>query len=158
MNWYVLHVLTGGELEAHRQLKELGYFSIVLQETILIRRGGKWHDETRILFPGYVFVHMRYTPAAHHDLKRVTGAIRLLPKEKPYPLTAEESAWLISCAGELLKPSKVDFNGKTPRVVDGILKEWEPYIIKFDRHRRRAQLRVPVLGEGKDITLSILPV
>lgn len=159
MKWYVLHVLTGCEVEAARQLKEQGVDTLVIQETLLIRRGGKWHEETRILFPGYVFVYMQYTASMHYIIKGITGAIRLLPKDKPMPLLPEESFWLISYVGEdTLKPSKVDFSGKTPHIIDGPLKELEDYIIKYDRHRRRVSLRIPVLGEGKDIALSILPV
>jgi len=74
------------------------------------------------------------------------------------PMLPGESAWLISICGDTLTPSKVDFSGDAPVIVDGPLKLLEEHITKIDRHRRRAQLRIPVLGEGKDITLSILPV
>jgi len=157
--WYVLHVLTGSELEAHRQLKAQDIDSLVVQETCMIRRGGRWHEETRILFPGYVFVYMKYTVDMHYVIKGVTGAIRLLPKDSPpQPLPVKEAVWLLDICGQVLTPSMVDFNGDKPVVVDGPLKLLEEHITKFDRHRRRAQLRIPVLGEGKDITLSILPV
>ena len=69
MNWYVLHVLTGGELEVQRQLRQQGFDAIVLQEAAQIRRGGQWHTETRILFPGYVFVYMKYTASMFYTLK-----------------------------------------------------------------------------------------
>lgn len=159
MKWYVLHVLTGSELEAGRQLREQGIDAMVIQETVLIRRGGRWHEETRILFPGYVFVYMKYTVSMHYIIKGIAGAIRLLPKDSPpQPLPEKEAAWLLSICGDTLTPSKVDFSGQSPVVVEGPLKDMEDYIIKFDRHRRRVSLRIPVLGEGKDIVLSIIPV
>lgn len=156
--WYVLHVLTGCELEARRQLTARGIQCLAVQEIGIIRRGGRWQEEPRILFPGYVFVFMEYTADMHYAVKEIPGAIRLLPKERPMPLLPNESAWLIDICGDTLSPSKIDFSGDTPRVVDGPLKLLEEHITKIDRHRRRAQLRIPVLGEGKDITLSFLPV
>ena len=97
--------------------------------------------------------------AKHYILKGITGAIRLLPKESPpQSLPEKEAAWLLDLCGEALTPSRVKFGGEQPVVLDGPLKELEEHIVKYDRHRRRASLRIPVLGEGKDITLSILPV
>ena len=159
MNWYVLHVFTGSELEVQRQLREHNLTAIVIQETYVFRRGGKWHNQLHALFPGYVFVYMDYTPETHYIIKRIPGAIRLLPKEKPQPLPPEESARLVSgYTDDILPLSKVDFSGDSLRIIDGPLKEWEDYIVKIDRHRRRAHLRMPVLGESKDITLFIEPV
>lgn len=159
MKWYVLHVLTGNELEALRQLQAQGIDALVPQDAAQIRRGGRWHVEPRVLFPGYVFVYMKYTIDKHYILKGVAGAIRLLPKEgPPQPLPEKEATWLLDLCGESLTPSRVDFGGEKPVVLDGPLKGLEEHIVNYDRRRRRVSLRIPVLGEGKDITLSILPV
>ncbi len=156
-DWYVLHVLTGSELEVKRQLSDAEITAVVLQETVAIRSGGKWTDQTRTVFPGYVFVYIELEDIVYYQLKGVTGAIRLLPKGNPMPLEAEDSTRLLY-TGEVLPLSKIDFKGKAPRIVNGPLKEWEAYITHIDRHRRRAQLRIPVLGEPKDVTLYIEPV
>ncbi len=159
MKWYVLHVLTGAELEAQRHLQTQGIDTVVLQEVAMIRRGGRWHEETRILFPGYVFLFMHYTPAMFHVIKGTPAAIRLLPKDKPMPLSPQDCAWLLMFAGEdILPPSKVEFGGDAPVIVDGPLEALKNYVVKYDRHRRKVMLRIPVLGDHKDITLSILPV
>lgn len=157
--WYVLHTLTGVELEVQRYLHKQGLDAVVLQEERMIRRGGQWHKETRILFPGYVFIFICYTPQMFHLLKATPGAIRLLPKDKPMPLPPEDCSWLLWCAGEDILPvSMVDFSGSVPVIVDGPLEVFRDYIIKYDRHRRRAMLRIPVLGDYRDIALSFLPV
>lgn len=158
--WYVLHVLTGAELEVRRQLEGLGYTASVPQEARQIRRDGQWREELYTLLPGYVFLQARYSPRIHHMLKGVSGAIQLLSKGNPHPLVTREVEWLTSIgySGILLRPSKVDFSGDRPKVLDGPLKDFEQYIIKIDRRRRRAHVRVPVLGAGKDMALSILPV
>ena len=159
MKWYVLHVLTGAELEVQRHLKSQGIDAVVLQEAVQLRRGGRWNSEVRVLFPGYIFLYIHYTASMHHILKGVSGAIRLLPKDKPMPMSSKDCAWLLMFAGEdILPPSKVDFSGETPVVLDGPLKELEPYIMKYHRRQHRVSLHIPVLGEGKDITLSILPI
>jgi transcriptional antiterminator NusG len=158
VKWYVLHVLTGAELDVQRHLRDNGFDAVVLRESAMIRRGGVWHSEPRILFPGYVFVYMNYTVEMFYTLKRTPGAIRLLPKDAPLPLTPEDCAWLIMFAGEdILPPSGVDFSGPEPVVTSGPLIELEDYIVKYDRHRRRVSLSIPVLKERKDVTLSIIP-
>lgn len=159
MKWYVLHVLTGAELEAQRQLREKGVDAVVLQETSLIRRGGTWREEVRTWFPGYVFVLMNYTPGAYYAIKSVDGFIGLLPKGgRPMPLPKEEVLWLLDLCGEVLTPSKVDFSGDRPVVVDGPLKELENYVVKYHPRQRRVYLSIPVLGKAKELTLSVLPV
>lgn len=156
MEWYVLYVLTGCELEVQRQLQGKGYTVKVLREAVLLRKGGVWREQTRVLLPGYVFVQIDYGSDVNYVMKAITGVIRLLPREAPQPLPPRDVAWLMS--SEMLTFSKVGFSGENPSVVDGPLKNLERYITKFNRRRRRAQLRIPVLGESKDITLSILPV
>ncbi|MFV0401689.1 MAG: transcription termination/antitermination NusG family protein [Oscillospiraceae bacterium] len=155
--WYVLHVLTGSEVDVQRQLKDEGVDAVVVQESVMLRRGGMWQAELRILFPGYVFAYIHYTPAAHYLLHGIPGVIRLLPKEKPMPLLPEDSAWLFEVCGEVLGVSSVDFTREPPVVVDGPLKELQQYIISYNRRQRRAQLRIPILGVDKEITLSIVP-
>ncbi len=157
MNWYVLHVLTGSELEVRRRLREKEITAVVLQETVTFRRGGVWKKEVRTVFPGYVFIYLELTENIYYLIKGIPGAIRLLPKgDRPQPLLKEDELLLLSWgANDILPLSQVDFSGKEPRILGGPLKEWEEYIVKIDRRQRRAQLRVPVLGEGKDVTLYI---
>ena len=159
MKWYVLHIMTGAELEAQRQLKEKGLEAIVLQEAVQIHSGGQWREEIRIWFPGYVFILMNYTDSHHYIIKEVSGFIGLMPKGgNPMPLPVKEVRWLMDFCQEVLEPSKVDFSGDKPVVVSGPLKELEPYIVKYDRHRRRALLDMTLLGNPKKISLSIKPV
>lgn len=157
MEWYVLHVLTGSEPEVYRQLLGKGYEARYLRETCYIRRGGKWHEEVRTCLPGYVFARLEYTPLSYHMLKGIAGVIGILPREQPQPLDARETGWLM-WMGDILRPSKVDFSGRKPRIIDGPLLKLKPYIVKFDRHGRRAHLRLPVLDTERDMALSILPV
>ena len=157
-NWYVLHVVTGSELEVQRRLKMEGIESFVIQETALIRRGGRWHEEARVWFPGYVFVFIVLNARMHYQLKGVPCTIRLLPKDDPVPLSPKDCARLPWCGGEILSPSTVDFSSGEPVVVEGPLLSMRDYIVKYDRHRRKVLLRVPVFDEHKDVTLSILPV
>ncbi len=157
MKWYVLHVLTGSEPEVKRRLMENGVTAVVLREMVVIRQGGKWVEQLRTVFPGYVFVYLMLTDEVYYLLKRIPGAIRLLPKGgAPMPLLKKDTLMLLSSGiADVLPLSRVDFSGAEPRIISGPLKTWEDYIVKIDRHRRQAQLRVPVLGEGKDVTLYI---
>ena len=158
MKWYALHVMTGAELEAQRQLKEAGIDAIVMQEVACIRRGGQWKEEVRIWMPGYVFLLMNYSPAKYYTIKAVSGYIGLLPKHgNPMPLPPKDVLWLLSLCSEVLVPSVVDFSGMLPVVLSGPLKDLEQYIVKYDRHRRRVLLDMSVLGTPKKIALSIIP-
>lgn len=159
MQWYVLHVRPGTEREVQRRLQLGGIDAAVPQEEAVIRRGGRWQTELRVLFPGYVFVFMQYTIDKHYVIKAIPGAIRLLPKTgPPQPLLEREAAWMMRIYGEALSPSRVAFGGEQPVVLDGPLKDLREHIVRFDRHRRKVYLRIPVLGEERDVTLSVLPV
>ncbi|GHU80405.1 hypothetical protein FACS1894191_5630 [Clostridia bacterium] len=69
--WYVLYVCTGSEPEVSRLLNEKGITSMVVRETRMIRRGGRWNEETRTVFPGYVFLYMQYTVDMHYIIKGI---------------------------------------------------------------------------------------
>lgn len=155
--WYVLQVLTGSECEVRRQLQGQGYHAIVPQSIELIRRGGRWHELPRVLIPGYVFVELCYSNEEHYKLKAVSCVIRLLPKERPTPLSGAEVTWLYRIGQQLLRPSRVDLSGSVPVILEGVLTEFQDALIRIDRHRRRAYLTLPVLGEQKEICLSIAP-
>lgn len=156
--WYVLHVLTGCEPEVHRHLREQGFYALVPAEIRMIRSGGKWHQKEYRLFPGYVFVQMHYEPAKYHLIHRIPGVIRILPQGRPVPLTVQESAWIRLLGRTSLPPSAVNFSGKLPIVSSGPLLHLKRQIVKFDLHRRRALVDLPILGENKQIELSIIPI
>jgi transcriptional antiterminator NusG len=157
VKWYVLHVLAGRELDVKRRLQDEGITAAVLQEAVQIRRRGKWHQEQRTVFPGYVFLNTDLTESAYYALKGIPGAIRLLPKGgPPIPLLPEDVTVLLHYGLDSVMPlSSVSFSGGEPKKLSGPLKDWEDYIVKIDRRRRRAQLLVPVLGEKKSVTLYI---
>lgn len=158
MNWYVLYVRTGSELEVAHRLRQSGMEAVALQECVTLRKGGRWQSVLRILFQGYVFILLDYTPEIHHVLKNINTVFWLLPKGNPIPLPEAEMTWLIIMCGDALQPSKVDFSGDIPIVIDGPLKRLEPYIIKYQRRQRRVRLAIPVLGVERHISLSILPI
>ena len=70
MNWYVLQVMTGDELNVADKLRQHRIGVMVPQEQRAIRSAGSWHYKDFVLFRGYVFVKLEYTAEIYHIIRR----------------------------------------------------------------------------------------
>jgi transcriptional antiterminator NusG len=122
----------------------------------LMRYGGRWHLEKKLLLPGYIFLS-RSDMTKTEELNRQTGrgmdgnvpiSLSLIPCEIPY-------ARMLCQDGNLVPMSRgVIRNGK-PAVLSGPLKGRENLIRKIDRHKRTARIEIPLGGEQKQITVGL---
>ncbi len=110
---------------------------------------GEWHEEKKILFPGYVFLVSDNPGELFLRLKKVPGLTKLLGTgDEIVPLSAEEEELLKKLGGEsqvvegsigILEQDKII-------VTEGPLQGMEGYIRKIDRHKRTAWLEVELMG------------
>jgi hypothetical protein len=95
VNWYVLHVLTGTESEVQRRLQAEDITAAVLRETVCIRRRGKWAQELRTLFPGYVFLNIELTEDLYYIIRKIpaqSGSCRKAARRyRSFPKTSPRS-------------------------------------------------------------------
>ena len=145
--WYVLQVVSGREEWARDDLQELGFRAIVPVENRMIRHGGQWIWRKYVLFPGYLFVQSALTPEEYYRMRGVPGILGLLRTgSAPSPLTDEEAARVLILGGAVLDPSLLSFEPDGYRVLEGPLLDLEHQIVRVDRHRRRATIRVGIPG------------
>lgn len=157
MNWYVLQVMTGDELNVADKLRQHRIGVMVPQEQRAIRSAGSWHYKDFVLFRGYVFVKLEYTAEIYHIIRHLPSVIRFLG-QPPEPLWPQEVAWLklLDQAGDPLCPTKMITlpNGKL-QPVEGILCDFESEVLRINRHRRQVEMQVTFAGHPHKLKLSI---
>ncbi len=128
--WYVLQVLTGKEKETKKRLKKAlqivneNYHSkaLVPERKLNERRQGRYYQVTRIMFPGYIFLHIVLNDSVYYKIKQIPNIIRFLGSTRPTPVPIEQMQPILRmCSlGELIDISKISV-GKTVEVIEGPL-------------------------------------
>lgn len=145
--WYLLKCPKGDETDYVQKYEKLADPK-ELQEVVcfeyhrMIRYGGNWHLERRTLLPGCIFL---------------SGTRAMELKEKAVSLIPCEPSCLIELCqeGNLVAMSKgVIKNGNTI-VTSGPLKGREPWIRRIDRHRRTAQIEIPLGNQKAQVTVGL---
>lgn len=158
MSWYVLHVLTGTELNVKKQLarRTPHIHTLVPRRKLKERHQGVMKEVTHFLFPGYVFVQTDLDHESYYKIIAPDGVIEILGRPKPVPVPHEEMAHVLRWCeeSELIGLSRVQ-PGKKAIVIDGPLKSMEGYIVRLDRRKGRARVRMTLFGEPKEIDFGI---
>jgi len=158
MNWYVLHVLTGEELRVQKRLARTApdIRTLVPRRKLKERCQGVFREATRLLFPGYVFAYTALNVESYYKLTAPAGVIGILGKPDPCPVPEREMAHVLKWCeeGELVGLSRVR-DGERVIVIDGPLKNMEGHIVRVDRRKCRARVRITLFGEPKEIDFGI---
>ncbi len=152
--WYVIQVRSGTEEEIQGQCQKIIEKEILEKCFIpyceqMKRYHGEWHKETRILFPGYVFLVSKDREKLYFRLKKVVGLTKLIGTGREIvPLEDEEVAFLLEFGKEeqLVSMSVGIIENDQVVVTKGPLKGNEGLIKKIDRHKRRAYLELEMFG------------
>lgn len=161
MNFYVLQVKTGGEatylksarLELERMGKDGDVTLIWPRRRLRIRRKGKVKDVLAPIFPGYIFLEAEGIETdLYWGLRRAIGFYRFLKDNKNIePLTGHDRELLVHFLrmGEVVEKSRVYFDeNKRIRVTEGALKGLEGFIVKVDKRKRRAKVRLSLYDDS----------
>jgi transcriptional antiterminator NusG len=160
MLFYAMQVRTGreqqyGALARGRQL--------VAPETLIwprrrlrIRRGGEWKDSLAPLFPGYLFLRANeFDDIPWRQLRSLPDFIRFLPaNDRIVPLDQRDQATLTHFLsfGEVVDKSVVTFDeNRRIRVISGPLQGLEGSIVKVDRRKGRAKVRLDIYADAFEI-------
>lgn len=116
----------------------------------MIRYGGKWHLEKRMVLPGYIFVAGTdvLTKSKLQENFRQKCKASLTPCEVPYLKGMCKT-------GSLIEISRGVIRDGTTVVTSGPLKDREFLIRKIDRHKRTAKIEIPFVGGQKQITVGL---
>ena len=161
--WYVMQVRTGSEENIQLQCQK-DISSDVLEDCFIPyyeekkNIKGEWKTQRKILFPGYVFLDSRQVVRLYSNLQQVSGLTKLLKTgDEVVPLTKEEVHFLKTFGGEeqIVAVSEGIIENSKVIVMSGPLMGKEGYIKRIDRHKRRAFLELPMLGERRRVQVGL---
>ncbi|MDD6489431.1 MAG: antiterminator LoaP [Clostridia bacterium] len=119
---------------------------------------GKWQIQKKILFPGYVFIVTDEPEKLQMYLKNINGLTKLLGDDEGIvPLTDSEIEFLKTFGGEeqIVRMSEGIIENSKVIIQSGVLKGWEAYIKKIDRHKRKAYLELEMFGKLRSIEVGL---
>ena len=164
MKCYVLQVMTNKEIKVRNALIKIGIKALVPREDRLIHTNGKWTTKEYVLFVGYVFVFIDFTPEKYYKIKDIDGIIKFLGfnGNLPIPISEAEIGFINTMAPDEnpLQPSDVIISNGKVFVVNGALKTLKTFLdkeqshIKFNLHSKRAKVPLSVLGVNRTVNLS----
>ena len=157
MPYFVIHLRARSEDEYITRvgsvLDEKEVHLIWLRRSLRIKRRGKQIETLAPIFPGYLFVESKeITPELFMKLSRIPGFLRFLSSnDNIVPLSREDRDLLtyFLSFGQIVKKSVVYFDTSNRiRVVSGPLKQLEGQIIKVDRRKGRAKVRLDMFRDS----------
>jgi len=160
MAFFALQVWTGNEAKffalSSRLLEEAGSRLLWPRRSLRIRRAGTWRDSLAPIFPSYLFLQAQQVdPALYTDLKRTPGFVRFLPSNDGVaPLEAKDQALLTHFLsfGEIVERSSAYFDeNQRIRVLSGPLKSLEGMIVRVDRRKGRARVRLEMYEDSFEV-------
>lgn len=162
--WYVIQVAGGREEAACRLIErhaEPGSCDeVFVPRYRAVRQSARGPVEERpVLTPGYVIADARDPEALEAQLRKVPAFTRLLGGESGFrPLDREEAAWLAQWTrrGERVVQGSV---GRIERgrlkVLSGPLAGREADVVRVNRRKRRAVVRMEFMGRVKEVALEL---
>jgi transcriptional antiterminator NusG len=155
--WYVLQVMTGDEVAIRNVIEnKIGVKALVPRRTICERYQGKIRPVIKTLIPSYVFVQIYLEPKVYYKLRSIVGVIRFLGGFGPEPVPNYEMNYMLRLCGdgEIAGLSTLSI-GDGVRVMAGPLRGMEGQIIKIDRRKLRAKVRLTLLGRPHEVDMGI---
>lgn len=152
---YVIQTKPNHEADLLKELEKVGVKAFAPSENRKIRRRGKWHTQNVLIFSGYVFVELKYSPKLFHKIRKLTGFIRFLGS--PSPLSATESEqikWLCN-DGKPIEVSHYRLEGGKAKFIDGVVFKLQRFITNFNLRQHRVKLRLTVNGKSFNVSLPV---
>jgi transcription termination/antitermination protein NusG len=121
-----------------------------------IRRRGSWKEALAPIFPGYLFIQSDgIGPDDYATLKTLPGFVRFLPSNTNITPLEPRDQKLLShflSYGEIVEKSRVYFDeNKRIRVLAGPLKGLEGMIVRVDRRKGRAKVRLEMYDNSFEV-------
>ncbi len=151
MHFFALQVQTGKESYFIDFInKNLNYERdnfIWLKRKLKLRRRGKWQEKTSSIFPGYIFVRReKIDLSLYNKIKRIKGFVRFLKSNNNIqPLSRKDEEIILHFLkfGDTIDKSLVTFDeNQRIKVISGPLKGIEGLIVKVNKRKGRAKVRI----------------
>jgi transcription termination/antitermination protein NusG len=160
MPFFAIQIWTGTEgrfLSLARKRARAGELRLLWpRRRLRIRRGGSWKEALAPIFPGYLFLQSESIgPGDYSALKTVPGFVRFLPSNTNItPLEPRDQRLLAHFLsfGEIVEKSRVYFDdNRRIRVLSGPLKGLEGMIVRVDRRKGRAKVRLEMYDNSFEV-------
>ena len=165
MNYYAVQVRSRGELKfiqlfraLHPQIELPIHFP---QRQLDIRKGGKTFQSITGIFPGYIFIEAKddeEISSCQWEFRRTQGFYRFLKSNQNItPLSGRDLELVMHFlkTGPIAGRSKVYFNENSRIVViEGPLSGLEGRILKVDKRKGRAKIKLDVYNDSFAIDLA----
>ncbi len=158
MVYFALQVRTGKEAQFITIARRRHPEGLLLwpRRSLRIRKGGEWRDSLAPLFPGYLFLRAnKLDDIPWRFLRGLPDFIRFLPSnDRIVPLDQRDQSTLTHflAFGEVVDRSVVTFDeNRRIRVVSGPLQGLEGRILKVDRRKGRAKVRLDIYEDAFEI-------
>lgn len=162
--WYVIQVI-GGREEAARRLINKHVDATTYEEVFVPRYrvshrvGDKWEYCYPVLTPGYVIVDTRDIGTFELQLHRVPAFLRLLGDGAGFKrLDREERSWLqqwTNRSARIVQGSIGRIDKGKLNILSGPLVGKEADVVRVNRRKRQATIRMTVMGREKEVNLEL---
>lgn len=160
MPFFAVQIWTGDEARflsiAAQRVRDSSVRFYWPRRSLRIKRGGSWKESLAPIFPGYMFLQAdSVDPALYGTLKGAPGFLRfLLSNENIVALERADQELLTHflAFGEIVDKSLAYFDeNRRIRVISGPLKGLEGRIVRVDRRKGRAKVRLEMYQDSFEI-------
>ena len=155
--WYLLKCPEGDETDYMNRCPEFvdsGEMEEILcfQYQRMMRYKGQWHLEKRALLPGYIFLSKSENAESESRIRKESEKWGESPRVELYEILYLKTL----CSQEnLIEMSRGIIRHGIPIITSGPLQGKEQLIQKIDRHKRTAEIEIPLEGKKKRITVGL---
>lgn len=150
---YVIQTKPNMEDCLMRHLNHIGINAYCPSEKLIVRRKGRWFENEKKIFSGYVFIDSEYSAELHQKIRRLDGFLHFLGEPSPLPDSeSEQIKWLCNNG----KPVTVSHYIETKcgiLFIDGILSKANFTILKMYPRQKRVKVCVSVNSKNFKVFL-----
>jgi transcription termination/antitermination protein NusG len=170
LKWYAIHVLSGHENKIKAYLEnEINHANLsakfdkilVPSEEITEMKEGRKKVRTKIMFPGYMLVHMTWDKETRHLILNTPGVTNFVgSKTEPTALKPEEAERILGKTGSGVKDrTAVPFHiGDPIKVTDGPFTDFTGFIEEVNGEKNKVKVLVSIFGRSTPVELDFLQI
>ncbi len=168
--WYVLHTYSAQEkrvqtsLQHYVERENLNHMFgeiLVPTEEVVEMRAGKKRTTDRIIYPGYVFIHMEMTPRTWHLVRSIPHISKLLGGKDPTPISNAEAQVIMDQVQAGINNPRPKFSfapGEVIRIIDGPFEEFNGTVEDVNYERNKLRVTVTLFGRSTPVELDFSQV
>ncbi len=138
-NWYLIQIKRNSYRLAERNLNQQGFATFLPLQDFTRRKGSKFLENLKPLFPGYMFVTLDLDEAPWQKINSTLGVSRLICQNgMPISVSTEIISALMSRCdnfGRLLPPTTLEI-GDSVEIQSGVLANFVAKVETIDKNSR----------------------